>query len=93
MKKFYSICMAVLAVIVLSVSITLVVRSRSYRNDFFRANVEALTDIEGSIIICDDGNCGQCFKEETAWPVYKCDWTGMQKDYCDCNKIGFLSEI
>ena len=59
-------------------------------NALFDANVEALAEIEGAVIICNSGNCGQCFEEETAWPFYKCNWTGMQADYCDCNKVGYL---
>ena len=60
-------------------------------DDLFEQNLDALAQMEGAVIVCDDGICGQCFEEETAWPVYKCNWTGRQDDYCDCNKVGFLS--
>ena len=54
-----------------------------------QANVEALAEFE-STITCDSGRCGQCFKEEKAWPFYKCNWTGVQADYCDCDKTGWI---
>lgn len=73
--------------IVISVAIYAVNENRN--NDLLWANVEALTEFE-STITCDSGICGQCFEEEKAWPFYKCNWTGRQADYCDCDKIGWI---
>lgn len=56
---------------------------------FFNANVDVLTEYE-AVITCSSGICGKCFEEVTTWPFYKCNWTGMQQDYCDCNKVGWL---
>ncbi len=58
-------------------------------DELFEANVEALTNDE-SVITCDSGICGRCFVEEHAWPFYKCNWTGVQSNYCDCDKTGWL---
>ena len=53
-------------------------------------NLEALAQTEGAIIVCNTSVCGRCFEEKKAFPVYKCNWTGMQADYCDCDKAGWL---
>lgn len=63
--------------------------SNDHEKAFLESNLEALTQGEG-VIICDSGICGRCFEEKTAWPFYKCNWTGMQADFCDCDKIGWL---
>lgn len=64
----------------------------SPEDELFEANVEALLnqELDPAVIVCDDGICGSCFVEENAWPFYKCNWTGYQEDYCDCDKIGYL---
>lgn len=86
MKKVYSlITMAIIAV----TSVYLCFDKHELTT-LFDANIEALAEYEGSIIVCNSGNCGLCFEEETAWPFYKCNWTGRQADYCDCNKLGYL---
>ena len=59
-------------------------------DDLVRANVEALAQNEGAQITCNSGVCGKCFQEERAWPFYKCNWTGVQADYCDGEKAGYL---
>ena len=86
MKKIYVIT----AALIVAISVVLGMTAQTVSNDLCEANVEALASSEGAIIICDSGNCGYCFEDETAWPIYKCNWTGMQKDYCDCNKVGYL---
>ena len=58
-------------------------------NSFLESNLEALAQGE-AVIICNSGICGRCFEEKTAWPYYKCNWTGMQEDFCDCDKVGWL---
>lgn len=87
MKKIYAFIVIALALI----SIFFIQKNDS--EYLFDANVEALTQSElpGAQIMCNSGNCGRCFEERTAWPVYKCTWTGSQEDYCDCDKLGYLS--
>lgn len=87
MKKIYLLCAAV--TLCASVVGTLCLKSEK-SNFLFEANIEALAQIEESIITCSSGNCGRCFEEITAWPFYKCNWTGMQADYCDCDKVGYM---
>ena len=54
-------------------------------------NLEALAqEDEGAKIVCSASICGRCFEEKKAFPFYKCNWTGMQIDFCDCDKIGWL---
>ena len=59
-------------------------------NSSLKANLEALTQQEEAVIVCDSGGCGQCYMERTAWPFYRCILTGYQDDYCDCNKPGWV---
>lgn len=53
-------------------------------------NLEALAKEEGAVIVCSASICGRCFEEKKAYPFYKCNWTGMQADFCDCAKAGWL---
>ena len=48
-------------------------------------NVNALSDSEGSSLTCSSSICGRCFEKKTAWPFSKCNWTGRQSDFCDCD--------
>ncbi len=59
-------------------------------DELFNANVEALTGSESSQGGCATRICGKCHIEETAWPFYKCNWSGNPEDFCDCNKLGYL---
>lgn len=61
-------------------------------NELFEANVEALLrqELDPAVITCDGEVCGSCYVEYKVWPFYRCDWTGHQEDYCDCDKIGYL---
>ena len=81
--------MAVSAIVAVSAGVFAYHRLVNMSDDIFSANVEALVELE-SVITCDSGMCGQCFKEEKAWPFYKCNWTGVQADYCDCDKAGWI---
>lgn len=80
------------ALAVAAAATVIIVNNNDFVSTLLDENIEALADTEsgGAIIICDSGICGRCFEEITAWPVYKCNWTGMQADYCDCNKLGYL---
>lgn len=84
-KVYYLITIAIIAI----ASIYLCRNGHEFTT-LFEANIEALTEIEGALIVCDSSICGQCFDEVTAWPFYKCNWTGRQEDYCDCDKVGYL---
>ena len=86
-KKFFFI--AVSAIVAVSAGIFAYQNSESRSDDLFSANVEALAEFE-STITCDSGRCGQCYVEIDAWPFYKCNWTGVQADYCDCDKTGWI---
>ena len=86
-KNFFFI--AVSAIVAVSAGIFAYLNSESKANEFFEANVEALAEFE-STITCDSGRCGQCYVEIDAWPFYKCNWTGVQADYCDCDKTGWI---
>lgn len=85
---------AAVAVIAVSAALVFVhsIGSGAPDNELFEANVEALLnqELDPAVIVCDDGICGSCFVEENAWPFYKCNWTGFQSDYCDCDKAGYL---
>ena len=72
-----------------SMSTLVYLKNENKADDLFLANVEALAEFE-TTITCDSGRCGQCFVEEKAWPFYKCNWTGIEADYCDCDKTGWL---
>ena len=87
MKTKTILASLVLAVSVAAVALTAWVNRPT--DSFFEANLEALMDTElpPAIISCNSGICGRCFEEISAWPFYKCNWTGRQDDYCDCNKI------
>ena len=61
----------------------------NYSNELFRENVEVLAQGEGAVITCSNSYCGRCFDIKTAWPFYRCIWTGVQTDYCDCDKVGW----
>lgn len=84
MKKIY----AFIATSLVATSFFFVQKQDS--KSFFARNVEALTQNEGAIIVCDSGVCGQCLEEESAWPFYKCNWTGRQEDFCECDRPGFI---
>lgn len=81
--------MAVSAIVAVSAGVFAYHRLVNMSDDIFSANVEALVELE-SVITCDSGRCGQCFVEIDAWPFYKCNWTGVQADYCDCDKAGWI---
>lgn len=84
MKRLYLVLMAVVVLLVFAF-----VKNEETSADF-NANVEALAQGGGAVIVCDGGICGQCFYAEAAWPFYKCNWSGIQDDYCDCDKAGYL---
>ena len=42
---------------------------KNEKDILIQANIEALADEEGAVIVCDSGNCGQCFYEVTAWQL------------------------
>ena len=43
--------------------------TKNEKDILIQANIEALADEEGAVIVCDSGNCGQCFYEVTAWQL------------------------
>lgn len=53
------------------------------------ANYEALSQTEGAVISCSAGRCGKCFYEKTAFPYYRCIWSGIPSDNCSCDKWGY----
>lgn len=79
MKKIF-ISLAVLATCVATI---LAVNSSNKVIEQFEANVEALAQIEGSVITCSDGTSGRCFKSVITVPFFwECVWTGNPSDYC-----------
>ena len=92
MKNLFAV--AVVALIVASAALVFVnsIGFGTPDNEIFEANVEALLrqELDPAIISCDGSVCGSCYEEDKAWPFYKCDWTGRQDDYCDCDKLGYL---
>ncbi len=90
MKKSF-LTAAGTALVAIAVSVFVYVNNgKNETEDLFYANVEALASDEGGSDSCDSGNCGRCFYEVKAWPFYKCNWSGVKKDYCDCDKVGWL---
>ena len=92
MKNLFAV--AVVALIVASAALVFVnsIGFGTPDNEIFEANVEALLrqELDPAIITCDEDLCGSCYVAEYAWPFYKCNWTGFQSDYCDCDKAGYL---
>ena len=43
--------------------------TKNGKDILIQADIEALADEEGAVIVCDSGNCGQCFYEVTAWQL------------------------
>ena len=88
MKKIYVIT----AALIVAISVVLGMTAQTVSNDLFEANVEALAQMElpSSIIVCDTGFCGYCWEVKRFGLLYKCVWTGMQDDYCDCSYIGYV---
>ena len=85
-----SLLAAVVTVVVVC-SAVFFMKAGSKQDTLFAENVEALAQDEGyAVITCAAGNCGRCFEEKTAWPCYRCNWTGRQADYCECDKIGWF---
>lgn len=90
--KYVSFIAIGAAILVLAASSIFVIQMYNGKSEIFNANVRALAE-EGDIIViitCSSGICGNCFEEVTAWPLYKCQWTGRPADYCECDKTGFL---
>ncbi len=82
---------AIIAATILAAATVISVKSFTKSTTLFEANVEALAQDEGgALIICSMGSCGQCFDIKTAWPYYRCIWTGYQSDNCDCDKVGWI---
>lgn len=88
MKKFF-LFLAVLSASAVAIA---TVSSESTLDALTNANVEALAQMElpPSIIVCDTGYCGYCWEAQRFFLLYKCVWTGMQEDYCDCSLIGYV---
>lgn len=79
-----------LGTLLILVSVIVAFTCSNHRNEVFNANIEALMQEEGATITCSATICGRCFEEKKAWPYYKCNWTGSQSDYCECDKVGWL---
>ena len=83
MKKFKLILIA--ATIVTTIGITFLTNNllNCDLNDKWCSNIEALAQIEGSIITCDSGSWGRCFEVIDSRPfTWECTWTGKPEDYC-----------
>lgn len=87
-KKLFSIVGAGLFMVAVSTFVD--IKHKTEGNRLFSDNIEALAEQEEVVVTCSAGRCGYCFEEVTAWPFYKCNWTGRPKDYCDCDKTGFI---
>lgn len=83
-KKFLVFGLMTIAIVSLYI-----LKLASSSDSLFESNIEALMRDE-AIITCSSTICGRCFEEKKAWPFYKCNWTGYQSDYCDCNKVGWF---
>ena len=95
MKKIY-IAIAVVLLAVAGVATVLAVRSHNRMDDFFRANVEALTNMEDAVQIgCDHYSvtiickttCSNCGKSWTTLQGYG-HAVGL-KGKCTCGKIWY----
>ncbi len=88
MKKIYTI----LAVAAVAACTAFAVSNYSSRDPFFESNVEALmqTELPPAIISCNSGYCGRCWEVQRFGLLYKCVWTGMQDDFCDCVLNGYV---
>ena len=65
-----------------------ILKHSSVKESPYMANIEALSDdeeLDPAVISCDTQGWGQCYIEVNAFPFRKCNWTGCQSDFCDCD--------
>ena len=89
MKK---IKLFIAALVIASAVVAISINARTSNDPFFEANLEALLDVElpPAILTCDAEICGRCYEVVRFGLLYKCTWSGMQEDYCDCSLLGYV---
>ena len=86
MRKHIVYTIAVIFLLSAAVYVTV---SHCTDHSVITSSVESLSQGEG-YICCSAGIEGYCFEKESAWPFYKCTFTGRQADQCWYGDPGWL---